>query len=521
MRRPLALALAAALAAALAVWPTAAATAVLRIAWWTDVGFPTPFAFSPLGPGGVVRLSLIYDTLLWKDERGLIPWLAESWRAGADGTAYVFTLASGVRWQDGRPLTSRDVKFTFDYYRRHPFKWVDTSVVASVEVRDRRTVVVRLAQPYAPFLENIAGVVPIIPEHIWKTIERPEEEQDLHVAVGTGPYRLVDYRPEAGLYRFVAFGEYFKGRPTTEEIQYLLVPTERQVLAVQNGQVDVAMATTYDVARAFAGHPYLRVWETDPLSIARVVFNLDRLPTSLRLFRHAMAYALDRRRIAEIVTRGPAPIGSAGLVPPGDPWHNGRVKPYSYAPDVAQTLLRQLGYADRDADGILKSRDGERLQLELIASPAREVELIQQMLKEVGVDVRIRTVDPATRAELAAEGQFQMLLSTHIGSGGDPDYLRTWFTGEGANLFARGSAVRSPEFLRLARLQLHTVDSQQRRRYIDQMQVLLSEELPTLPLFYRRFFWIYDSRKFTPVATRGGLLNGVPLVENKLAFLPR
>ncbi len=143
------------------------------------------------------------------------------------------------------------------------------------------------------------------------------------------------------------------------------------------------------------------------------------------------------------------------------------------------------------------------------------------VLKEVGIEVRLRTVDPATRAQLASEGRFQMLFSTHIGSGGDPDYLRTWFAGADANQFAAGSKMRSPEYLRLARLQLSTPDPAQRRRYVEQLQLLLSQELPTLPLYYRRFFWIYDSRKFTPIATRGGMLNGIPLVENKLGFLPR
>jgi peptide/nickel transport system substrate-binding protein len=498
-----------------------AAPTVLRLTWWTDVGFPTPFAFSTLGPGGVVRLTLIYDTLVWKDDRGLIPWVAEAWRTNRDGTAYVFTLRPGVRWHDGRPLTAHDVQFTFEYYRRHPFAWADTSMVSHVEVRDRHAVVVHLTQPFAPFLENVAGVAPIIPEHIWRGVEHPEREQELRMAVGSGPYRLADYRPERGQYRFVAVDDYFRGRPHIGEIQYMVTPAERQVLAVQNGQVDQAMATTYDVARAFAGHPYLRVLETEPLSIARLMFHLDRPPTSLRSFRRAVAHALDRRRIGETITRGPAPVGSPGVVPPTDAWYNERVAQYPYDPPLARALLGETGYLDRDRDGWLEDRDGVPLQIELVASAGREAELIQQMLRQVGIDVRIRAVDPATRAQLGSEGRFQMLLATHTGSGGDPDYLRTWFVGAEASQFARGSAMRSPEYTRLARLQARTLDPGARRRLVHRMQMMLTEELPTLPLYYRRFFWIYDSRKFTPIATRGGVLNAIPLADNKLVFLLR
>ncbi|MDR7542740.1 MAG: ABC transporter substrate-binding protein [Armatimonadota bacterium] len=507
--------------AAVGVGSAAGQASLLRLTWWTDVGFPTPFAFSTLGPAGVVRLSLLYDTLVWKDERGLIPWLAGAWRTSAEGLAYVFTLQSPVAWHDGRPLTAHDVRFSFEYYRRYPFRWVDLSVVRGVEVRDRRTAVVHLRQPFAPFLENIAGVVPVVPQHIWQGVARPAQEQHVAVAVGSGPYRLVDYRPESGAYRFAAFDGYFRGRPRTDEIHYTVTPTERQVLAVQTGQVDAAMATTYDVARAFAGHPYLRVLETEPLSIARLLFNLEQTPTSARPFRQAVAHALDRRRIAETITRGPAPSGSAGVIPPGDPWYSERVRSYPYDPARARVLLEEAGYTDRNGDGWLEGRDGVRLQVELVSTAARDVELIQQMLREVGIDVRIRTVDAATRAQLGSEGRFQMMLTTHVGSGGDPDYLRTWFVGEDANQFAQGSRMRSPEYQRLARLQLRVLDREERRRLIERMQIMLSEELPTLPLYYRRFFWIYDSRKFAPIATRGGLMNGLPLIENKLAFLPR
>jgi peptide/nickel transport system substrate-binding protein len=504
-----------------AATPVAGQPAPLRLTWWTDAGFPTPFAFSTLGPAGVARVSLLYDTLVWKDERGLIPWLADAWRTSADGTTFTFTLRDGIRWHDGVPLTARDVAFSFSYYRRHPFRWVDTSIVVAAEARDPRTVIIRLAHPYAPFLENVAGVVPIVPAHIWQDVERPEREQHLRAALGSGPYRLVDYRPEAGAYRFAAFDAYFRGRPRIAEIQYTVTPLERQILAIQNGQIDEAMATTYDVARAFAGHAYLKVAETEPLSIARLQFNLDVAPTATRPFRWAVAHALDRARIAETITRGPAPVGSPGVVPPTDPWYEAGVRAFPFDAARARALLREAGYADHDGDGWLEGRDGTRAHLELVASPARDAELMRAMLREVGVDLRVHTVDAATRGHLAAEGRFQLLLTFHVGSGGDPDYLRTWFVGDDANQFARGSRMRSPEYARLARLQARTLDPAERRRLVARMQAMLGDELPTLPLYYRRFFWIYDSRKFTPIVTRGGLMNALPLVDNKLAFLHR
>ncbi len=114
-----------------------------------------------------------------------------------------------------------------------------------------------------------------------------------------------------------------------------------------------------------------------------------------------------------------------------------------------------------------------------------------------------------------------MIMTTHIGVGGDPDFLRRWFTGAEANAFAQGDALDNDEFQRLAARQVRTLDPIRRRQIIFRLQEILAEELPTLPLYYRRFYWIYNSAKLHPFGTPGGLLDGIPLIENKLVFLPR
>ena len=482
------------------------ASDVVRIAWWTDVGFPTPFAVSTLGPGGLVRLSLIYDSLVWKDDTGTIPWLAQSWRVSPDGTTYTFNLRPGVVWHDGRPFSARDVQFTFEYYRAHPFAWVDTSMVVGVAAEDALTVRLHLRRPFAPFLDDVLGVVPIIPEHVWKDVQEPRRAQTLAMAVGTGPYRLVDYRPTAGAYRLGANPRYFRGRPAVGEIQYLLVAPERQMLAVRGGEVDVAMTDAEEVARAFAGHSYLRVWRTEPLSVARLLFNLRRPPFERKVARQAIAYALNRTQLALTLTRGAGIPGSPGLIPPTDPWYAPGTRAYPYDPVRARTL--------QSATGLSSS------QIELLASPSPAVPLIQEMLRAVGIDAVARVVDARTRAALIAEGKFQLALTYHIGAGGDPDYLRRWMTGEDANQFGQGSDFADPTYARLAREQAEALDPVRRRGVVNQMQAILAEELPTLALYYRRFTWVYDGRKLRPVATRGGLMNGIPLIENKVIFLP-
>jgi len=298
---------------------------------------------------------------------------------------------------------------------------------------------------------------------------------------------------------------YFRGRPRFDEIRYTVLPAARQILAVQSGQADAAMADTYDVVGAFANHAYLKTWATEPLSIARLLINPDRPPLDRKAVRQAIAHGINRTQLATLITRGPGLPGSPGVVAPGDPWYNPRVRTYPHDPARAKALLDEAGLRP--------------MHLDLLTSPSPVVPVLQQMLREAGIELAVRTVDAQTRLALVAEGRFQTALAFHIGAGGDPDYLRRWFTGDEANQFAQGRPFAHPEFARLAAVQVRTLDVAARRRIVHDMQAILAEELPTVPLYYRRFYWAYDSRKFTPVATRGGVMNGIPLVENKLAFL--
>jgi peptide/nickel transport system substrate-binding protein len=109
----------------------------------------------------------------------------------------------------------------------------------------------------------------------------------------------------------------------------------------------------------------------------------------------------------------------------------------------------------------------------------------------------------------------------HIGIGGDPDYLRRWFSGSEANDSAQGDVLHDARFDALAEQQATTLDVAARRAIVEQLQEVLSEDVPSVPLFYRRFYWVYDSSRVTPMPTWGGLMNGIPFGQNKLVFLSR
>jgi peptide/nickel transport system substrate-binding protein len=165
---------------------------VLRLAG-DDFGYPQPYTFAR-GPGHVLT-SLLFDTLIWHDAEGLIPWLATDWQLAADGRTWEFTLRSNVRWHDGTPLTAADVVFTFQYLKEKPNPWWASALelVEQVEAPAEHHVVIRTSRPYAPLLSNVAASVFILPRHIWGTIAEPRRFMGPDAVVGTGPYRLKQY----------------------------------------------------------------------------------------------------------------------------------------------------------------------------------------------------------------------------------------------------------------------------------------------------------------------------------------
>jgi peptide/nickel transport system substrate-binding protein len=481
----------------------------LTLSWWLDTGYPSPFTFSNLGPGGVVKETLLFDSLVWKDSRGLVPWLAESWSVEDQGRAILFRLRGNATWHDGHPFTADDAAFSFRYFSKHPFSWADLTPVASAVATDSRTLRVELREPFAPFLNNIAGVLPMIPEHIWSTVSDPLKFQGPPAVIGTGPFVFNSYTEGQGAYLFEANDRFFNGKPAFREVAYTLLPDAQQPLALKNGQVDSAFSTAYDVQARFNSGPY-RVLKTPPHSIVRLVFNVNRPPFDRVEFRRAIAYGLDRAQIAQRVIHGDLIVGSPGVIPPETPWFRSDLTQYLHDPARAKALLDQVGY-DR------------RTTVQLLSEPdTPDSELVQSMLAEIGIKVQVVTVDPKTKSARLKALDYQMGLVKHIGVGGDPDFLRRWYVTKPFSAFEFGNVMHRPDFNALAEKQAAELDTARRKAIVDQMQAILAEELPTLALYHRRIYLIHRQLAGAHwFNTWGGMMDGIPLLENKLALVTR
>ncbi|WP_040952248.1 ABC transporter substrate-binding protein [Gorillibacterium massiliense] len=493
--------------------PASSTVPMLKIAG-SNVGFPSPFTFSSSGPFGYLRNSYLFDTLTWKDDTGVIPWLAKSWEISEDGLTYTFKLEENVKWHDGEAFTADDVVFSFTYYKTHPFNWNgDISQIKSVEKIDDLTVAFHLNNPYAPFLSDLVGIVPILPQHIWESVTKPVEFQEKAALIGTGPYKLKEYDSTSGQYLYEANDDYFKGNVLVKEIAYVSVSDK--LLSLQNSEIDQTFTFNYADVQTAEKAGYKTIKSNPTGSVVRITFNLEHSQLKDKRLRQAIAYALNREEMARKLTGGDPIVGSGGVIPPDSPWYNEKVKQYAYDQAKAEQLLDELDYK-KNADGI---RQDLKLSL-MTSSNSQEAAMMKEMLKAVGIDLKINQLDSTAFSDAMGENKYDMALTGHIGVSGDPDFLRLWFSGQAANTLAsRGTVFDADGFQALAKQQMQEGNAEKRHEIINQMQDILAEELPTLVLYHRPFYDIHNAKTFDGWKnTYGGIADGMPLWENK-AFL--
>ncbi len=485
-----------------------------------DWGFPSPYGHYLRGPG-YVRMTLIFDSLVWKDEHGYGPGLAEKWQWLPDEKAWRFTLRQGVKWHDGRPFTAADVVFSFDYYRKHPYPYIPTAVVTRVEALSDSEIKLYLREPYAPFLDYVAASIPILPEHIWKNVSDPKAFKTPEALVGTGPYRLADYSGEHGSYRFVAAPDYYLGTPKIREIRFVKLGWDMAVAALKRGEVDVAQVPS-DIADSLQKEG-LRVIYNEGDWVAKLLINHRQAPLDSREVRQALGYLIDRQALVDTTLRGHGVPGSPGLLPPNSRWANPEVSGlYRHDPQKAAELLQAAGYKKENG---LWTKDGRPLKLELLvpagavgmsgAPSERQGEFIKNRLAQAGIQVDLRAMDAKTVDNRQATWNFQLALTGTGGLGCDPEALSRLLV---RDIYFGARWQGNAELSAVVKRASAEMDPAARKALTARIQALAAEDLPDLPLYYPRSYWAHNG-KVRIWYTFQGIGNGAPIPQNKLCFV--
>ena len=479
--------------------PTSAQTGAVRMAITRDEGFLNPYTYQTGYPGWNL-MTLVYDPLFYPDANNEpIPWLVRNVQVSRDGLTWTLTLHPNVRWHDGRPLTSEDVRFTFEYVQKVAHgRWTPPSrVVERVDAPNPTTVIFRLKNADAGFRLRALADIPILPKHIWESVTTVAAARGFTNMVGSGPYTVAEAQP-AQFYRLTANPQYFAGRPRVSE---LILPVIRDATvsftALQAGQIDANVRTlTPELVAQFGKLPGMKVVKGPGFSSTLLQFNLEHPLLKDVKLRQAIANSINTKLMGRLLMLGFAVVGAPGYLHPDSPFYAAGVK-FEANKARAVALLNEAGYRDRNNDGVREAQDGTALRftlLTLAGNPIRirGAELIRTWLKDVGIDATVRVMEDAAiidlvwpefdvckgrRFDMAVFGWSAPVMTR-------PTALRDLFHSDCNTGSINIGGYKNPQIDRLGDQLAVTVDPARQKQLATEMQRIIAQDLPVHVLFY-------------------------------------
>jgi len=441
-----------------------------------------------------VMIANIHNALLEVNPAGELELvLAEAYEIAEDSLTYTFKLRQGVLFHDGTPFTSKDVKYTYDYYRDPENA---TSIagnflgVDSVETPDDYTVVVHMAEVNAAFLVNGATTFIVQSEY------HKEVGEDTYktAPIGTGPFKLVEWRP-AEYTLLEAFDDHFRGRPNIDFLREDIVPEPSvRTIALETGDAHSAVwPLLVEDSLRLAQDPNFVAYATSGSSIKHFPLNNSLPQLSEKEVRQALLMALDRQQIIDDIWSGAARVADSNLSPKYAFYYNDNVKKYDYDPDGAIALLEGAGWVDSDGDGV-REKDGVRLSFvvtTITGDQARRpiAEVAQQYWAHIGVEMSIEEAPVASITQGMRECTMDASLYNWTYGGLDPDPYSTLHT-DGGNNFACYSNPRMDELIEQG---VAVADPEKRKPIYYEIQEIFAEDVPVLYIMVDTWYNIFSA----------------------------
>lgn len=456
---------------------------------------------------------LVFETLLQWDESGQLSGnLAEKWSVSPDGKVFTFILRDGIKWHDGQPLTAEDVKYSIEYAGQPGYKGARGSYIAAIKgvedfkkgktpdlagikVLDKKTIQITTAETYASGLFRFGKNFEIFPKHIWEKIpvEKAMEATDvLRNPIGTGPFKMTKFVPDQYV-EFVKNDEYWGGKPKIDK--FILQKTNQNVAQalLLKGEVDQMYLTTLlksDAAQYKARG--IKVQTTPYNAYQYLAFNLTMDIFKDKKVRQAFAYAMDRESVVEGFMEGMGVVASNPYPPNFWAYPPKGLQEYKYDPKKAIELLTAAGwtykaqekkmyFAGKPVKFTLKYAKGNTIT-------EKSAPLLQQNLKDIGIELDLQIMEFATMFDQAKKGDFELAF---IGQGNEMDgdiskfYDSSFIKPLGDNSGSNFIRYKNPELDKLIDSSMRTLDQKERTAIFNKIGLLLNEELPVV----YRYHW--------------------------------
>lgn len=411
-----------------------------------------------------------YNTLFNREKDGSItPELAESYEYASE-TELNVVLKKGVKFHDGSELNADDVVYSFERMKDKPGASIMIAEIEKVEKTGDHSVKIVLKNASAPLLFNLAHPITSIVN------KKYAEANDLSTAaMGTGAYKLKSYGDGEKI-EMESFKEYFAGAPKVDGITFRSIPEDTSRLAaLETGEVDIVYGMSAISTQTIEANETLSLISEPTTSTEYITLNTEKAPFNNKEFRLALNYAIDKKSIVDSIYLGRAKVAKSIVNPSVFGYYEG-IEGFEFNLDKAKELITKSGVENKNFS-LYVNDNPVRLQV---------AQIIQANLRELGIEMKIETLEWGTYLSKTGEGDFQAYLGGWVSGTSDADIVLYPLLDSKSIGFAGNRARYSnPEFDAEVEAARVVLSPEARKEHYKKAQIMAQEDSPLVVLFNR------------------------------------
>ncbi|MEW5806732.1 MAG: peptide-binding protein [Acidobacteriota bacterium] len=446
---------------------------------------------------------LVTESLVYHDRNlNIIPRLARSWDISEDRLTITFHLKDNARWHDGVPVTSEDVRFTFERIM-DPASMAKDKIgmfkdVAEISAPDPHTFKVKYREPFSPALSTWS--ISIIPKHIYAGEPDFLKSKYNESPIGCGPFKLAKWERSQKIV-LESNKDYWDVKPFLDRIIFKIIPSEKvRFEALLTGDIDYTNLPPLTFQKDTDRSEFktrLRTLVYNPIYLWYISWNMDgsnRFFTDRRV-RRAMTHAMDREGFLKNIYFGLGCVATTDFQP--DTWANDEtLKAHAYNPAKAKKLLEEAGWRDTNGNGI-RDKDGQEFEFTMIFPAGPETSeqmaaLFKESLDRLGVKMNLTKLEWSTFQERKRNHLFEAAMSG-LRKDIDPDPYELYHSSQYLNGQNYGGYA-NPEADKLLLEGRREFDLEKRKEIYRRLQKILHEDQPYTYLFHPAACLAMDKR---------------------------
>jgi len=423
----------------------------------------------------------VYETLFTLNPKTMEPepFLAESYK-NPDPNTWVIKLKKGIKFHDGTDFNAEAVKYTFEQIKDPNRAAPRASLLApidSIEVQDEYTIVIKTKEPYGPMLAALA--------HTNASIVSPtaDKEGDINKSpVGTGPFKFVEWVPGDHI-TLTRNDDYWRDPAKLKTVTFKVVPEASTAISMlQTGDVQFIDAIQSDLVSRVKSLKNVNLKISEGTRVSYLGFNMEKAPFNELAFRQAVAYGIDQEAYVKQLNG----LGeyNESIIGPKIFGYDEKAKDagYPYDPEKAKQIVKEHGYSGTTIT-ILVGNTGNYMKM---------AEIVQSQLSEIGLKVKIESMEWGSFLDAARAGNFEMTFLGWANSTGDGSELL--YPNLHSDNIGSSNNVRynNPEFDKLVDESRSTVDQEVRKQKLNEANIMVIKEAPMIVMEHGMVSIAYD-----------------------------